>query len=430
MCKNEIFKNNKPIEKPVLDWEEFKISFLKNNYNENMFREDGSFNPKFNSNKKTGIIAQIFEDHWDKIPEQSKHNILISRPNADKEVKKIIDCYNKNLGCSVYYCEDCDEFTYVGHTCKSRFCTSCGYKYKLCRTENIIATAYNCKHRHIVFTMPEPLRYYFFVKYEVMINILFEAVNLTINSVLNESFKKENGKLKKYVSTEKYTPVFFAFLHTFGRDMKWNPHIHVLLAEIKLTKDKCEDWNYFSFNALRKRFIRNLFELMSKELGPSFDSMKNKMYKEHKKGFYVYAKKKKFKKLKHLIEYNARYCGRPAISENRILNYDGENVTFCYNDHNDNSYHEVTVTAFEFIAMLIRHIIPENFKTIRYFGFYRKKSPLHEQLIKMISNEVMKIRKSILNHKMCIMKFFKRNPYDCPKCGKFMEYFCEIKGGG
>ena len=72
MCKNEIFKNNKPIEKPVLDWEEFKISFLKNNYNENMFREDGSFNPKFNSNKKTGIIAQILEDHWDKIPEKKR----------------------------------------------------------------------------------------------------------------------------------------------------------------------------------------------------------------------------------------------------------------------------------------------------------------------------------------------------------------------
>lgn len=87
-----------------------------------------------------------------------------------------------------------------------------------------------------------------------MINILFEAVNLTINSILNESFKKENSKLKKYVSTLKYTPGYFAFLHTFGRDMKWNPHIHVLLAEIKLTEDKCENWDYFSFNALRKRF--------------------------------------------------------------------------------------------------------------------------------------------------------------------------------
>lgn len=31
-------------------------------------------------------------------------------------------------------------------------------------------------------------------------------------------------------------------------------------------------------------------------------------------------------------------CSRPAISENRILNYDGINVTFFYNDHKDNSY--------------------------------------------------------------------------------------------
>lgn len=51
------------------------------------------------------------------------------------------------------------------------------------------------------------------------------------------------------------------------------------------------------------------------------------------------------KNMKSGVEYVTRYCGRVAISENRILNYDGNNVTFCYNDHTDNSYHEVTVIA-------------------------------------------------------------------------------------
>ena len=50
--------------------------------------------------------------------------------------------------------------------------------------------------------------------------------------------------------------------------------------------------------------------------------------KKYTKGFYVYAEKK-FKNLKDSVEYVTRYCGRPAISENRILKYDGENVTFC-----------------------------------------------------------------------------------------------------
>lgn len=425
---NKISKNI--IEKPVLSLDEFKSYFLSNNYDENMFNNDGSLNPNYNSKKKTGIIAQIFNDHWNNLPSYIKHNILNIKPNADKEINKIIDCYNKNLGCSVYFCNDCNQFTFVGHTCKSRFCTSCGYKYKLSRVENIVQTAYNCKHRHIVFTCAKELWPYFFVNFDKMINIYFDAVNLTINSILNVSYKKVNGKLKQYVSKIKKSPGFFAFLHTFGRDLKWHPHIHVLIAEIALTNSKCIKWEYFDFNALSKRFMKILLDLMSEQLGPSFNNIKNFLYKKYTNGFYVYAEKKKFKNLKDGVEYVTRYCGRPAISENRILNYDGLNVTFCYNDHKDNSYHEVTVTANEFMAILLRHLIPENFKTIRYYGFYKKKHKLHDTMNKMISDEKKKFRKQLLNHKMCILNFFHYNPYNCPKCGLTMKYFCEIEGGG
>ena len=49
-------KNN-IIEKPIVSINDFKNSFLKNNYDENMFNNDGSLNANFNSKKKTGIIA-------------------------------------------------------------------------------------------------------------------------------------------------------------------------------------------------------------------------------------------------------------------------------------------------------------------------------------------------------------------------------------
>lgn len=81
-----------------------------------------------------------------------------------------------------------------------------------------------------------------------------------------------------------------------------------------------------------------------------------------------------FKNIKDGVEYVTKYCGRVAISENRILNYDGNSVTFCYNSHVNDSYHEVTVPASQFITILLRHLLPENFKIIRYFGFYRKKT--------------------------------------------------------
>ena len=383
---------NKIINNLELDINEFKEFYLKNNYNENMFKSDGSINPEYNSKKNTGLIAKIFEDHWDNIPADIKDSILKYKPNADKEIKKIINCYNKNLGCNVYHCPDCNECCFIGHTCKSRFCSSCGYKYKLERVENILSTAYNCKHRQIVFTCAKELWPYFFVDFNNLINIYFQAVNDTIYSVLNESFKRKNGIIKKYISKTKYTPGFFAFLHTFGRDLKWNPHIHVLIAEIKLSNNKCIKWEYFDFNALSKRFMKILLDLMDEYLNDkSFKVLKNKLYKKYKKGFYVYAEKKKFKNLKSGVEYVTRYCGRVAISENRILNYDGNNVTFCYNDHKDNSYHEVTVTASQFITILLRHLLPNNFKIIRYFGFYRKKHVLHDKMIMMVSTETKRL---------------------------------------
>lgn len=201
-----------------------------------MFKEDGSINHNYNSFKKTGLIALIFEEWWDCVYYKHKEQIDRCRTNAPVEIQKIIDCHNKSLGCSVYQCPECLDFIFVGHTCKSRMCSSCGYKYKNERVENILQTTYNCKHRQIVFTMPKELRKYFSSPYETRIDILYKAVRDTIYSLFNETFKynKKTKKLKKYVNKIFSTPGFFAFLHTFGRDLKWNPHIHILIAEMKL----------------------------------------------------------------------------------------------------------------------------------------------------------------------------------------------------
>ena len=319
---------------------EFLEFYNSRSFSANWFNPDGSLNKNYNSFKSTGLIASIFEDHWGKTYLENKSLIDNYRPNATIEIQKIIDCANKNLGCSLYVCPKCNDIVFIGHTCKSRFCSSCGYKYKNDRVENI----------------------------------LFKAVRDTIYSILNESFKRnKQGILKKYISKIKYSPGFFAFLHTFGRDLKWNPHIHILIAEIKLgSNNTCKPWKFFDYDALSFRFQKILLTLLSKELWKSFDKLKSFLFKNYSKGFCVYAEPKKFKDLKSGVEYVTRYCGRVPISENRIINYDGSNVTFSYIDHKDNKYHEITLSASQFIMVLLRHLLPTQFKIIRYYGFYRK----------------------------------------------------------
>ncbi len=409
--------------------DKFKKCYLGNNYNENMFKIDGSINPQYNSYKKTGTLDKIFEDHWDDVYKKHKDGIDRNRPNAPIEIQKVIDCHNKNLGCSVYQCPECNDFVFVGHTCKSRICSSCGYKYKNERVENILQTAYNCKHRQIVFTMPKELRKYFYFPFEPRMAILYKAVSDTLYSIFNESFKYNNKtkSLKKYVSKIIKTPGFFAFLHTFGRDLKWNPHIHVLIAEIELCSNGLiKKHEFFDFDALSKRFQKILLDLLEKDIGPSFKKEKYDNYHSHKNGFYVYAEKKEFKSLKDGIEYVTRYCGRVPISENRIINYDGNNVTFCYNAHEDGKYHEVTLSAEDFIMIILNHIIPSQFKIIRYYGFYRKKHKLHDKMVMLINKEKSAIRKSLLKFEISILKSFNRNPYYCPKCDVRMNFIIEI----
>ena len=412
------------IGKPCVALDVFKNYYLTHNYNENMFKSDGSINPNYNSSKKTGIIAQIFEDHWDNYYLNNKDMVDKYRPNAPDEIKKVIDCHNKNLGCSAYECPNCHDVIFVGNTCKSRLCTSCGYKYKNERVENILQHAINCRHRQIVFTIPEEMRTYFF-DFKNM-DLLFQAVNMVLDSIIHAKFRKnKKGFLKLYKINNLFRLGFYAFLHTFGRDMKWNPHIHVLIAEKIFNKitGKEKALTYFDYDALSKRFQKVLLDLM-KDIIPKH--IINQIYKNHPNGFYVYAEPKKFPSLKTGIEYVARYCGRPAISENRILSYDGKNVTFCYNAHEDDSYHEVTVSADEFISMILRHIIPTQFKTIRSYGFYRKKLPFHDKINMLIKQQVRKFRNELLKHELSIMQSFNHNPYDCPNCSFRMNFLCVI----
>ena len=71
---------------------EFLEFYNSRTYTANCFIDDGSLNKNYNSFKKTGVIATIFEDHWDKTYSDNKELIDKFHPNASSEVQKIIDC--------------------------------------------------------------------------------------------------------------------------------------------------------------------------------------------------------------------------------------------------------------------------------------------------------------------------------------------------
>ena len=88
--------------------------------------------------KTTDIIFQIFEDYWDNYYKNCKNIIALKRTNAPREVLKVINCTNHNLGTSVYACLIYDEVIYSHHICEGKLCSSCSIKSQKIKTVNIL----------------------------------------------------------------------------------------------------------------------------------------------------------------------------------------------------------------------------------------------------------------------------------------------------
>ena len=353
-------------------------------------------------------LKDIFSDHWENFIKENKD--LNIRPVVLKEVNKMISCRTSELGYSVYECPDCGELKFSYHTCKSRFCPSCGNKYVRKRTEAILQKCYNCKHRHIVFTISDFL-WDFFRKDRKLLDLLFQAVSKTILSWFKDKYKSQN-----------YIPGIIAVLHTYGRDMKWNPHIHTIVTEGAMGNSNIfKKFDYISYDALRKRFQKILLDLLEKKINKSsFKILKNFIYKKSNKGFYVYAEKKNNQSTLNMIEYAVRYTGKPAMAESRILDYDGEYITFWYQRHEDNKLVKECIHIYDFFKRLIIHIPDENFKTVRYYGIYSKKHKFHDKMIMLVKSQIHKLRNSLNSWRMMIIKDFDIDPLTCPKCGNLM----------
>ena len=219
--------------------------------------------------------------------------------------------------------------------------------------------------------------------------------------------------------SENFTPGFICVLHTFGRSLQWNPHIHVLLSEGASGNNSVwRSVKHFNYTFLRNSFRFALLNLLEKHLGSSFKKTKAYIYNHCPNGFYVYAKPT-LTNNKAVIKYIGRYLGRPVISSSRIDNYDGHTVTFHYNRHEDNKLIVETIPATEFIKKLIIHIPEKHFKMIRYYGLYAKHHKHKSSLLLAVPIEKRRFLESLNSWRTSLLLSFGFDPLLC-KCGHHM----------
>ena len=352
---------------------------------------------------KKNILQTIFSDHFEYIQ-------YVIRPdkNVLDNINRMILCHDPSYGGAFFGCPHCGNLKFVPFSCKSRFCPSCGNVYNQKRAFRMSCKLVSCIHRHCVFTIPEELRI-FFLKDHSLLNCLFHSVR---DVVLRMFFKINKSEL--------FTPGFICVLHTFGRDLKWNPHIHALISEGGA--GNIIPWRpnpHFDYDFLRLAFRKVLLDQLSLKLGPPFKKLKNQIYKDHPEGFYVRAKPNLCSP-DITIKYISRYLGRPVIATSRMDAYDGDSVTFHYQRHEDHKTITECIPAIDFIKRLILHIPDKHFKMVRYYGIYAKHHKQEKNLRKCLSKQKQHYLSKLLDWRNLILLTFGYDPLRCPECGTSM----------
>lgn len=146
----------------------------------------------------------------------------------------------------------------------------------------------------------------------------------------------------------------------------------------------------------------------------SFNSFLTTLYQ---KEWVVYCKPP-FKDAAGVVEYLGRYTHRVAISNNRILKVDNDQVSFKWRDYKDNSKWKVmTVSAEEFMRRFLIHVLPPGYMKIRHYGLLgnRNKNTKLKVCKELTQTPIVPIEQ-ISTHQL-ILQITGRDINKCPYCG-------------
>ena len=288
----------------------------------------------------------------------------IQASNLPSHVKKVVSavslCRTNAMKGRVYSCPNGHFSVFMRESCNNRACPTCQSENKRIWNINTKEKVTNSPHYHLVFKLPAFLYPYILTHYKDFIEILFEASSKTIHTLIKYSFDLTP------------TPAFISVLHTHGDQYQLHPHIHVILNSITLSKKQDKllflDETLFkldNFNSVYNHFLKkeliNLYK-MNPELGIQFKENINNFHNEN---IFI---SNKYDSPFPIIDYLSKTIKGNALDLNQ--------VNFLQNGSTQIHKKDKTFTFSnnEFVNRYIKHIIPQNIKSIRYSGFYSSAS--------------------------------------------------------
>ncbi|MBE9563800.1 MAG: IS91 family transposase [Proteobacteria bacterium] len=303
-----------------------------------------------------------------------------------KVCRHLLNCHTAAMGGLQYQCDHCNTPVPLYHSCRDRHCPGCQQRatrqWAQRQQQDVLPVTYY----HLVFTLPHELNGWIQLHPEEIYSLLFHIVWQTLKA-FGADPKRLNGKLG-----------LTAVLHTWGQSLGQHVHLHCLVPGGALGED--QQWhaarsNYlFPIKALSRVYRGKMVSALrayAKEgklqritRADEIDHVLNQLMQ---KDWVVYSKYC----LNHtdsIIGYLARYSHRIAISNQRLVGMDKEQVKFSYKDYLENKSATLTLHAEEFIRRFLMHVLPKGLMRIRHYGLLSNRC--RKSSLKVIRNILAK----------------------------------------
>jgi len=317
-------------------------------------------------------VADIFRRHGPQY--RANHRLL---PHQHRLMRAIERCRTAALGGHVERCGHCQHERVRYHSCRNRHCPKCQNLARAQWLERRKAELLPIPYFHVVFTIPSELNDLALQNQKVFYDLMFQTSAAALQSITRDP---------KHLGAE---IGFFSVLHTWGQNLSLHPHIHSVVTGGGFNDDRTR-WIpsrrpdfLVSVKVLGRRFRTLLLDaLMGAFNDGTLEFHASQERLRERKAFqrwldrlgkvdWVVHAKPPFGGPQQVLEYLGRYTHRVAISNQRLLGFDGERVTFQYKDYRRSGQErskKMTLDADEFIRRFLLHSLMPGFQRIRHYG--------------------------------------------------------------
>jgi hypothetical protein len=367
------------------------------------------------SNSKKTEVADILGEYGSAY--LTTHRLC---PEQQKAYWAILNCRTAFMGGHLQQCDQCGHQRPVYNSCRNRHCPKCQYIKQVQWVDKLKSLLPATRYFHLVFTIPSELHRIFYINQRRCYDLLFKAASTTLKQV---------GDNPAFLGAQTGA---VAVLHTWGQTLTYHPHIHMIVPAGGLSFDQAE-WVasgkkfFLPVKALSKIFRAILCRIIGEHIDAGmiklpdglsgFAELNKKLYE---KNWHVFSKKA-FGGANSVIRYLGEYTQRVAISNSRIIKLEKGMVSFRWKDYRKSLQGKyMKLKAEEFISRFLRHILPNGFYKIRYYGLLASANSIakKEVVFQLIGKTIYLSSLEGLNGLEVLQLVVGTDLSWCPKCKK------------